>query len=66
MIKIKNLFRKTIVIDINLFPKQYKNSDGEVYKQDILRYEKDYNVNIIPLDFSLKNTKGGGSHVKKI
>lgn len=67
MNKIKRFFRKTIVVDLNLLPKDYKSSNGTVSAEDIKRYENNFNINIIPLDSSARNTKGSTNfYIKKI
>ena len=66
---IKRFFRKTIVIDQNILPENYKTAMGVVSYEDIKKYEKDFKVNIILVDSSPKNTSGlysGNCIVKKI
>lgn len=60
MKKIKRLFRKTIVMDANIVPSEYRDSSGEV---DIQKYEDDFNVNIVLIDMSRKNTGGVNNFV---
>lgn len=51
------LFRKTIIADVDVFPAEYK-TDGKVTINNIRSYEKDFKVNIIPIDTSPRNTGG--------
>lgn len=46
---------KTIVMDINSLPSEYKT---EKVKDGIDLYEKDFNIKIIPVDNSKQNTQG--------
>lgn len=46
---------KTVVMDVNLLPSEYKE---ETVKASIEKYEKDFNVKIIPIDGSRQNMQG--------
>lgn len=54
---IKRIFRKTIVMDCNILPSEYKDA-GKITKELIEKYEDDYDVNILPIDASPKNIRG--------
>lgn len=60
-----NLFRKTIVLDVNLIPEEYSPSDRSL-KDSIKAYEKDFSVKVIPVDFSRKNLQSSPGFIKKI
>lgn len=59
LILIQNkMFRKTIILDINLMPFEYTEL---TLKEGVKEYEKDFNVKIIPIDPSRSNTQGNNS-----
>lgn len=43
---------KTILIDVNLLPVEYKVEGG------VKRYENEFNVKVVPFDASTKNVGG--------
>jgi hypothetical protein len=47
-----------IILDITTLPSEYQSND---IKESIEKYEKDFNVRVIPLDFSIQNTKGNNT-----
>jgi hypothetical protein len=51
-----------ITLDITTLPNEYKTGN---LKEDIKRYETDFDVRVIPLDFSKQNLQGS-EHFKPI
>lgn len=49
-----SMFKKRIVYDLNTLPSEYKTKEGF----DIKKFEKDFNIKIIPYDHSPQNTAG--------
>lgn len=50
--------RKTIILDINLIPAEYKDKTVE---ETVALYEERFNVNIIPVDSSRANMQGSNN-----
>lgn len=60
------IFRKTVVMDINLLPMQYKK-DGKKFSKELLeQYEKDFNVKIVPYDGSPQNAYSYKGEIPRI
>ena len=60
--KLKRFFRKTILVDVNALPEQYKQNN-KVSPKMIEKYEDDHNINIVPLDQSVQNTRSNTNSI---
>ena len=50
----------TIIMDINGLPSEYKNLD---VNEAVRRYQLDFKVKIIPVDFSRQNMQGNQQYI---
>lgn len=58
------IFRKTIVMSVDLLPKEYLNYS--TIKEAVKAYEKDFKVKIIPIDTSRQNLQGSSPMFMKL